>query len=164
MFIYVIYKDPPELSLIFPRGSEVIDSSVEKTLLVNPVCPVRIIIEYIRKHCRLGIFTQFDLADENGCLMRLFHQPTYAYVTDQFEHKSTYFIIVFKETEKKVDVLPQLSYDNRLHFDLKMKVRKFLMGGDLSTSTVTMSKLLASPSAGRLSAHQLSKVTVKKNK
>lgn len=72
------------------------DTSVEKTLLVNPVCPVRIILEYIRKQCRLGIFTHFDLADDNGCLMGLFNLPTYAYATDQFEHKRTYFIIVFK--------------------------------------------------------------------
>ncbi|KAH9631631.1 hypothetical protein HF086_006623 [Spodoptera exigua] len=157
MFIYIIYKDPPELSPLYPRSSELPDTSVEKMLLVNPVCPVRIMLEYIRKHCRLGIFTQFDLTDQNGSLMGLFNLPTYAYATEQFEDKKTYFIVVFK-----MEVLPQLNYENKLHFELKMKVKRFLMVGDLSNSNVTQSKLLTSPSVTKISAHQASRMTIRK--
>lgn len=94
MFIFIAYKDAPELS--HRRRSSEMDISVDKTLLVNPNCPVRIMLEYIRKKCRLGIFTQFDLCDESGALKGLFNLKTYAYATDQFEHKKTYYLIVIK--------------------------------------------------------------------
>ncbi|KAF9420223.1 hypothetical protein HW555_003444 [Spodoptera exigua] len=162
MFIYIIYKDPPELSPLYPRSSELPDTSVEKMILVNPVCPVRIMLEYIRKQCRLGIFTQFDLTDQNESLMGLFNLPTYAYATEQFEDKKTYFIVVFKEVDKKIEVLPQLNYENKLHFELKMKVKRFLMVGDLSNTNVTQSKLLTSPSVTKISAHQASRMTIRK--
>lgn len=95
MFIYVLYKDEPELS---SRRSSVdtVDTSVEKSLLVNPYCPVRIMLEYIRKKCRLGTFTQFDLCDESGVLKGLFSLNTYAYATEEFEHKKVYYVIVLK--------------------------------------------------------------------
>lgn len=51
-----------------------------------------------------------------------------------------------------MEVLPQLNYENKMHFDLKMRVKRFLMVGDVSTSTMTMG----------FSAHQASKMTVKK--
>ncbi|KAI8437992.1 hypothetical protein MSG28_010650 [Choristoneura fumiferana] len=41
MFINVVYKDAPELSTsILRRSSSEMDLSLEKTLLVNPNCPV----------------------------------------------------------------------------------------------------------------------------
>ncbi|XP_047036309.1 uncharacterized protein LOC124642021 [Helicoverpa zea] len=135
MFIYITYKDAPELSSLRARSSEAMDSSVEKTLLVNPNCPVRIMLEYIRKKCRLGKFTQFDLCDEGGVLKGLFSLQTYAYATDQFEHKSTYYVIVLKiEPDRRYSVLPQLNHENRIYFDLKMRVKKYLMTADLSSS------------------------------
>lgn len=94
MYIKVAYKDAPELST---RRSSETDLSVEKSLLVNPNCPVRIMLEYIRKMCRLGTFTQFDLCDDSGILKGLFNMPTYVYATDQFEHKKTYYVIVLKQ-------------------------------------------------------------------
>lgn len=95
MYINVAYKDAPELST--RRRSSETDLSVEKSLLVNPNCPVRIMLEYIRKNCRLGTFTQFDLCDDSGILKGLFNMPTYVYATDQFEHKKTYYVIVLKQ-------------------------------------------------------------------
>ncbi|KOB72461.1 Uncharacterized protein OBRU01_12192 [Operophtera brumata] len=77
-----MYKDAPELSTTLRRSSSEFDLAEEKTLLVNPDCPVRIMLEYIRKKCNLGVFTNFDLCDENGSLMGLFNMDTYAYATD----------------------------------------------------------------------------------
>ncbi|XP_022117627.1 uncharacterized protein LOC110994987 [Pieris rapae] len=86
-------------------------------------------LEYIRKKCRLGIFTQFDLCDESGALKGLFNMPTYAYATDQFEHKKTYYLIVLKmEFDKKISVLPQLNRENARYEDLKNKVTSFRSG------------------------------------
>lgn len=97
MFIFVMFKDAPELSATPRRNSSDIDLAVEKTLLVNPKCPVRIMLEYIRKKCRLGSFTTFDLCDESGYLKGLFSLPTYAYATDLFCHKKIYYVIVVKQ-------------------------------------------------------------------
>ncbi|CAK1544371.1 unnamed protein product [Leptosia nina] len=128
MFIFVAYKDTPELSTVRFRSSET-DLSEEKTLLVNPDCPVRIMLEYIRKKCRLGIFTRFDLCDESGALKGLFNMPTYAYATDQFEHKRTYYLIVLKmEQDKRMSVLPQLNHDNVRYEELKNKVKIYMLG------------------------------------
>ena len=62
MYIVVAYKDAPELSALRRRSSDT-DPSMEKTLVVNPKCPVRIMLEYIRKKCRLGkqIHTKFTM-------------------------------------------------------------------------------------------------------
>ncbi|CAH0405578.1 unnamed protein product [Chilo suppressalis] len=132
MFINVLYKDAPELSHIRRLSSEP-DLSQEKILLVNPNCPVRIMLEYIRKKCRLGSFTQFDLCDESGVLLGLFNLPTYSYATAQFEHKKAYYVIVVRtETDKRLSVLPQLNHENRLYEDLKNRVKRFLATGEVS--------------------------------
>lgn len=100
MYINVAYKDAPELSTFRRKSSsDAVDLSVEKTLLVNPKCPVRIILEYIRKRCRLGTFTTFDLCDDTGVLMGLFGLPTYVYATDRFVPKKTYYIVVLKQVK-----------------------------------------------------------------
>uniref|UniRef100_A0A2A4JY97 Uncharacterized protein n=1 Tax=Heliothis virescens TaxID=7102 RepID=A0A2A4JY97_HELVI len=150
MFIYIAYKDTPELSSLRVRSNtEAVDTSVEKILLVNPNCPVRIMLEYIRKKCRLGIFTQFDLCDESGILKGLFSLQTYAYATDQFEHKNTYYVIVLKiESDKRYTVLPQLNHENRLYFDLRLRVKKYLVSGDMSTSYLyTARSAITTPTA-----------------
>ncbi|CAG9796874.1 unnamed protein product [Diatraea saccharalis] len=135
MFITVVYKDAPELSHIRRRSSEP-DVSLEKTLLVNPICPVRIMLEYIRKKCRLGSFTQFDLCDESGVLLDLFNLPTYAYATAQFEHKKTYYVIVVRtEADKRISVLPQLNHDNKMYEEIKSRVKKFLTAGEASPAS-----------------------------
>ncbi|CAH0592124.1 unnamed protein product [Chrysodeixis includens] len=127
MFIFIAYKDAPELSN--RRRSSELDISVDKTLLVNPDCPVRIMLEYIRKKCRLGIYTHFDLCDESGMLKGLFQLKTYEYATDQFEHKKTYYLIVIKhEPDKRFSVLPQLNQEHKMYLELKARVRKFLTG------------------------------------
>ncbi|XP_046974198.1 uncharacterized protein LOC124540543 [Vanessa cardui] len=132
MFINIAYKDAPELSTLRRSSSEV-DLSVEKLLLVNPNCPVRIMLEYIRKKCRLGVFTHFDLCDENGILKGLFSMPTYVYATDQFEHKKTYYVIVIKqESDKRLSVLPQINHENKIYLDLKTKLQKYLAVGDIT--------------------------------
>ncbi|XP_030021113.2 uncharacterized protein LOC115440789 [Manduca sexta] len=137
MFIFVAYKDAPELSNLRRRSSE-IDLSIEKTLLVNPNCPVRIMLEYIRKKCRLGIFTLFDLCDDTGTLKGLFNLPTYAYATDMFEHKKTYYVIVIRtESDKRQSVLPQLNHENRIYLELKAKVKRFLLTGESSPPGAT---------------------------
>ncbi|OWR49024.1 hypothetical protein KGM_202225 [Danaus plexippus plexippus] len=128
MYVSVIYKEAPELSAQRRRSSEP-DPSIEKVLLVNPNCPVRIMLEYIRKRCRLGKFTEFDLCDETGHLMGLFDMPTYVYTTDKFEHKRTYYIIIMKqEADRRISVLPQLNHENQIYMDLKTKVKKYLAG------------------------------------
>ncbi|XP_059058420.1 uncharacterized protein LOC131851875 [Achroia grisella] len=145
MFIYIAYKDSPELSS-FRRTSTDADLSVEKTLLVNPNCPVRIMLEYIRKKCKLGIYTNFDLCDESGGLMGLFNLPSYAYATDQFAHKKTYYVIVIKqENEKRVSVLPQLNRENRIYLELKARVKRFLLTGNVSPQTTSPAKVTPPP-------------------
>ncbi|XP_045776275.1 uncharacterized protein LOC123874807 [Maniola jurtina] len=132
MYIIVIYKDEPELST-YRRTSSEVDLSVEKILLVNPHCPVRIMLEYIRTTCRLGKFTKFDLCDESGVLMGLFSMPTYTYATDHFVHKKTYYIIVMKqEADKSTSVLPQLNRGNSIYEDLKSRVLYYLTTGEMS--------------------------------
>ncbi|CAH2102989.1 unnamed protein product [Euphydryas editha] len=160
MYINIAYKDAPELS-VRQRSSET-DLSIEKTLLVNPNSPVRIMLEYIRKKCRLGTFTQFDLCDENGILKGLFNMPTYVYATDQFEHKKTYYVIVLKqESDKRLSVLPQINHENKIYMDLKTRVKRYLAGDVSPISTTTMGQtpplgkttpLAAKPSAIKQSA------------
>ncbi|XP_063617118.1 uncharacterized protein LOC134790213 [Cydia splendana] len=129
MFINVVYKDAPELSLMSRRSSNEPDPSQEKTLLVNPDCPVRIMLEYIRKKCKLGSFTAFDLCDDSGRLLGLFNLETYAYATDRFEHKKIYYIIVLRsETDRQLIVLPQLNQENRFYEELKQRVKTFISG------------------------------------
>ncbi|XP_069360917.1 uncharacterized protein CXorf65 homolog [Maniola hyperantus] len=136
MYINVIYKDVPELST-YRRTSSEVDLSVEKTLLTNPNCPVRIILEYIRDTCRLGKFTKFDLCDETGVLMGLFSLPTYVYATDNFVHKKTYYIIVMKqEPDKTTSVLPQLNRENNIYPDLKSRVKYYLTTGVMSPQSL----------------------------
>ncbi|XP_026746718.1 uncharacterized protein CXorf65-like [Trichoplusia ni] len=131
MFIFIAYKDAPELS--HRRRSSELDISVDKTLLVNPDCPVRIMLEYIRKKCRLGIYTQFDLCDDTGALKGLFSLKTYAYATDQFEHKKTYYLIVIKhEMDRHYSILPQLNQEHKMYVELKARVKRFLLTGELS--------------------------------
>lgn len=96
MFIFVAFKDPPELSLTPRRLSSEEDLSEEKMQLVNPNCPVRIMLEYIRKKCRLAEKTQFDLCDENGNMKKLFSLPTFASAMHLFDHKKTYYLIVYR--------------------------------------------------------------------
>lgn len=96
MFIFVTYKDPPELSSPRSRLSDDGDQTMENVLLVNPNCYVRVMLEFIRKKCRLAATTTFDLCEESGGLKNLFTYPTHAYATDQFEHKRNYFLIVFR--------------------------------------------------------------------
>ncbi|KAI8437993.1 hypothetical protein MSG28_010651 [Choristoneura fumiferana] len=92
-------------------------------------------LEYIRKKCKLGTFTSFDLCDDSGALMGLFQLKTYAYATEQFEHKKTYYVIVLKtESDKRVSVLPQLNHENLLYLELKTKVKEYLEAGPESTS------------------------------
>ncbi|XP_049876583.1 uncharacterized protein LOC126374153 [Pectinophora gossypiella] len=122
------------------------DICTEKTLLVNPNCPVRIMLEFIRKKCRLAITTQFDLCDESGVMKNLFSYPTFQYVTQQFEHKKIYYLIVIKvETDKMISVLPQLSRDNKLYVELQTKVKKYIHGySGLDSSQHTSSGKLRS--------------------
>ncbi|CAG4989062.1 unnamed protein product [Colias eurytheme] len=130
MFIFVAYKDSPELSSMHKRSSET-DLSVEKTLLVNPNCPVRIMLEYIRKKCKFAIFTQFDLCDETGTLKGLFNMPTYAYATDQFEHKKTYYLIVIRmDNDRRISIYPQLNRENKMYEELKNKVKTHMTTGE----------------------------------
>lgn len=96
MFIFVAYKDPPELSSSRSRLSDDEDQAMENILLVNPNCYIRVMLEFIRKKCRLAATTTFDLCEESGFIKKLFTYPTHAYVTDQFEHKKTYYLIVFR--------------------------------------------------------------------
>ncbi|XP_063394792.1 uncharacterized protein LOC134679821 [Cydia fagiglandana] len=127
MFINVVYKDAPELSPMSRRPSSEPDPSQEKTLLVNPDCPVRIMLEYIRKQCKLGSFTAFDLCDESGRLLGLFNLETYEYATDWFEHKKIYYIIVLRlETDRQLTILPQLNQENRFYEELKQRVKTFI--------------------------------------
>lgn len=109
MFITVAYKDDPELSA-FRRRSSDSDLSVEKSLLVNPICYVRVMLEYIRKACKLGSFTCFDLCDDSGVLKGLFSLPTYTYATDMFEHKKTYYVVVMKQVRRKYYDILALNY------------------------------------------------------
>ncbi|XP_072947884.1 uncharacterized protein [Epargyreus clarus] len=125
MFINVTYKDAPELSN-FRRSSSEPDLSVEKMLLVNPNCPVRIMLEYIRKKCKLGIFSQFDLCDEAGGLMGLFNLPTYAYATEQFEHKKTYYIIILKELISSASCLTKEYFNPAASLQTKQNEMKIL--------------------------------------
>lgn len=97
MFIFVTYKDPPELSTSRSLLSDDEDQSIENVLLVNPNCYVRVMLEFIRKKCRLTATTTYDLCEESGGLKNLFAYPTFAYATDRFEHKKTYYLIVFKQ-------------------------------------------------------------------
>lgn len=96
MFIKVIYKDIPELSTLRRKSTDV-DLSVEKTVLLNPDCYVRVMLEYIRKTCNLGQYTHFDLCDENGVMKGLFSLPTYTNGSAFFEHRRTYYLIVLKQ-------------------------------------------------------------------
>lgn len=95
MFITVIYKEPAELSSI-RRTSTDFDNSVEKTLLVNPVCHVRVMLEYIRNVCNLGIYTIFDLCDDAGVLRGLFNLQPWEYSHSLFENGRVYYVVVFK--------------------------------------------------------------------
>ncbi|CAH2049884.1 unnamed protein product, partial [Iphiclides podalirius] len=141
MFIYVVYKDEPELSTMRRRSSET-DLSTEETLLVNPDCHARVMLEYIRKRCKLGMYTQFDLCAEDGVLKRLFGLPPHTNVADCFEHRRTYYIIVLKqETERRLTVLPQLNRENKMYSDLKAKVKVSLLNIDTSRQTSPMSKV-----------------------
>ncbi|CAH2256781.1 jg10988 [Pararge aegeria aegeria] len=141
MYIKVAYKDAPELSTIRRKSTDE-DLSVEKTLLVNPQCPVRIMLEYIRKRCRLGTFTTFDLCDETGVLMGLFNMPTYVYATDNFAHKKMYYIIVLKqEAYKSTSVLPQLNHENRFYEDLRNRVTHYLTTGEMSPALSLQSNI-----------------------
>ncbi|XP_068626936.1 uncharacterized protein [Battus philenor] len=153
MFIYVIYKDEPELSLMRRRSSEPEpDPSVEQTLLLNPDCHVRVMLEYIRKKCKLGIYTQFDLCDEEGFLKRLFTYAPYTNAADFFEHRKTYYVVVLRqESEMRISVLPQLNHDNLLYEELKAKIRYNMTGDSSHTSppskisTVILSKTSVKP-------------------
>ncbi|XP_063357978.1 uncharacterized protein LOC134647554 [Cydia amplana] len=136
MFINVVYKDAPELSTVPRRPSNEPDPSQEKTLLVNPDCPVRIMLEYIRKQCKLGSFTAFDLCDESGRLLGLFNMETYAYATGRFEHKKVYYIIVLKaESDRLLTILPQLNKENRFYEELKQRVKAFISANPSSRTT-----------------------------
>lgn len=101
MFIFVTFKDPPELSSSRSRLSDDEDQAVENVLLVNPNCYVRVMLEFIRKQCRLATTTIFDLCEESGGVKNLFTYPTYAYATDQFVHKRTYYLIVFRQVSRE---------------------------------------------------------------
>ncbi|XP_061708297.1 uncharacterized protein LOC133518633 isoform X2 [Cydia pomonella] len=141
MFINVVYKDAPELSTMSRRPSNEPDPSQEKTLLVNPDCPVRIMLEYIRKQCKLGSFTAFDLCDDSGCLLGLFTLETYAYATDRFEHK--------KESDRRLSVLPQLNQENRFYEELKQRVKAFISANPSPTTSrnsVSEKNVKSSPS------------------
>ncbi|CAB3239537.1 unnamed protein product [Arctia plantaginis] len=141
MFIFVMYKDAPELSHYSRRSSSELDPSVEKTLLVNPNCQVRVMFEYIRKKCKLGTFTQFDLSEANGLLKGLFELDTFAYATNLFEHKRTYYLIVLKpESDKRLSVIPQLSQDNSFYQALKSRVNNYILTGAVSPSNTPPSK------------------------
>ncbi|XP_026320118.1 uncharacterized protein LOC113230414 [Hyposmocoma kahamanoa] len=142
MFIFVTYKDPPELSTSRSRLSDDEDLSIENVLLVNPNCYVRVMLEFIRKRCRLAATTVFDLCEESGNLKNLFSYPTYAYATDKFEHKKTYFLIVLKqESEKNVTVIPQLHRENKLCTELQTKIYRLLLTGEQSNVTTTDGKV-----------------------
>ncbi|XP_053619261.1 proteasome subunit beta type-2-like isoform X2 [Plodia interpunctella] len=64
--------------------------------------------------------------------MGLFGLPTYAYATDRFEHKKTYYLIVLRQdaADKRSSVLPQLNHDNKLYQELKLRVKWFIMNGE----------------------------------
>ncbi|KAI5632864.1 putative interleukin 2 receptor, gamma chain domain-containing protein [Phthorimaea operculella] len=132
MFIFVMYKDPPELST-FRRSFSFDDISQEKTLLVNPKCPVRVMLEFIRKQCKLAGQTYFDLCDDSGNLKGLFYFPTYSCADVHFDHKKTYYLIVLSKSPadgdlKSILVFPQVSCDSKLYGDLQAKVRRCLTG------------------------------------
>ncbi|XP_013176321.1 PREDICTED: uncharacterized protein LOC106124319 [Papilio xuthus] len=143
MFIYLIYRDEPELSysLVRKRSSESeLDSSVEETLLLNPDCHVRVMLEYIRKKCKLGIYTHFDICDEDGVLKKLFSLPPYTNGAEYFEHRKTYYVIVLQEIDRRVTALPQLNHENRLYAELKTRIRNYMLSEDGSRHTSPMSK------------------------
>ncbi|XP_041974915.1 uncharacterized protein CXorf65 homolog [Aricia agestis] len=127
MFIRIIYLDPPELS------SNRVEDSEERVLLVNPKCLVRIMLEYIRSRCNLGLYTWFDLCDESGAVMGLFDMPSYEYPTEKFQNGGTYYVIVIKQ-EKTKQIFPQVNNSNPLHAELKERVRRFLDGRHSATS------------------------------
>ncbi|CAG4950584.1 unnamed protein product [Parnassius apollo] len=155
--------DEPELSNIRRRSSET-DLSTEQTLLVNPDCHVRVMLEYIRKKCRLGIYTHFDLCDETGALKELFSLPAHTNVANLFEHRKTYYIIVLKqETDKRLIVLPQLNHDNKIYSDLKAKVKRHLLSSESSHLVSSQSKI--SPSLpSKTASINVIKPSLKKNK
>ncbi|KAJ2940727.1 hypothetical protein O0L34_g14838 [Tuta absoluta] len=132
MFIFVVYKDPPELSG-FRRTSQVEVLTQEKTLLVNPKCPIRVMLEFIRKQCKLAAQTYFDLCDDSGVLKCLFGYPTYTCAEAFFDHKKTYYLIVLSKAPSEPDgkacqVFPQVSCNSKLYVDLQVKVTRYLTG------------------------------------
>ncbi|XP_013191953.1 uncharacterized protein CXorf65-like [Amyelois transitella] len=150
MFIFVTYKDAPELSYIRRRSSET-DLAQEKVLLVNPNCPVRVMLEYIRKSCKLASFTVFDLCDETGCLMGLFSLPTYAYATERFVHKKVYYLIVMRQDgDKRASVLPQLNRENKLYQDIKARVKWYLINGEISPMNLSPPGKITPPAPGKV--------------
>ncbi|KAK9294797.1 hypothetical protein QLX08_010697 [Tetragonisca angustula] len=86
--------------------------NVDKEILVNINCPLKLILNYIRNVVGLDDTTEFDLFDEINCQLRKvsFFQP-YTSGFDVFQVDLTYIIVTFERDihGQMINIIPLLT-------------------------------------------------------
>ncbi|XP_014471826.1 PREDICTED: uncharacterized protein CXorf65 homolog [Dinoponera quadriceps] len=81
-------------------------------MLVNVNCPIRMVLDYIRKAAQLSDTCEFDLCDEVNCQLRnvSFYKPN-TRGTDVLQGDLTYFIVTFQRDEngQMINLAPLLT-------------------------------------------------------
>nr|CAD7447614.1 unnamed protein product [Timema bartmani] len=109
----------------------------EKEILVNPNCPVRVMVDYIRSVMNESNLNQvtntdfeIDLCDENGSLKNLQEIPPWTNGIDAnlFTPRLTYIVVVFERDEEGglVKPMPLVARSSRQYNDLIAKIRRQL--------------------------------------
>nr|CAD7456946.1 unnamed protein product [Timema tahoe] len=114
-----------------------LSSEKEKEILVNPNCPVRVMVDYIRSVMNESNLNQvtntdfeIDLCDENGSLKNLQEIPpwTNGIEANLFTPRLTYIVVVFERDEEGglVKPMPLVARSSRQYNDLIAKIRRQL--------------------------------------
>ncbi|GJQ65453.1 hypothetical protein Trydic_g7558 [Trypoxylus dichotomus] len=108
-----------------------------KTLLINPNCYIRILIDYIAEIVKFDFKSaSFDLCNENGELLRVDEMEPCESATKVLMFQKTYIVVkCFRNDDGIIKSLEPLLYKNsREYFDVKSRLKKYI-----SSSTKKMS-------------------------
>ncbi|XP_026482577.1 uncharacterized protein CXorf65 homolog [Ctenocephalides felis] len=111
MFITVIFSD---LS----------NPEIEKSILVNPECPLGVFLEYIRTNVGLQKYDEFDLCPETGVLKNLNETSMFTNASTLMEDRETFFVVHIQRDADCVSYHLLLPRNHEIYNELSSKIKE----------------------------------------
>ncbi|XP_044739874.1 uncharacterized protein LOC123301203 [Chrysoperla carnea] len=117
-----------------PRLS--LGKNIERDLMVNLNCPIRLLMEYVRVKANIPVEIDFDLFDEMGNLKHTFDAPVQKMASKILFPKAIYFIVILPKNEIGIVLKPTILINrgSRLNADYVTRIRRQLQHSGRKTA------------------------------